>query len=51
MGLLSGILGHGRGVDVGEVTKELEGVLLPSETVEVGFRTVRDLIVFTTSIL
>ncbi|ESR23317.1 DUF1696 domain-containing protein [Lutibaculum baratangense AMV1] len=45
--MFDGLLGHGSKTDVGAAQRELEGVLLPGETVEIAFRTVRDLLVFT----
>ncbi len=47
MGLFDGLLGHGSGTDVEEVEHDLDGVLLPGEGIEIAFRTVRDLMVFT----
>ncbi|WP_102960642.1 PH domain-containing protein [Mangrovicella endophytica] len=47
MGLLSALLGHASDADIADVQRELEPVLLPDEPVELAFRTVRDLFVFT----
>ena len=47
MGLLNGLMGHGSDVDAASLEKELDGALAPGETVEVAFRVLRDLIVFT----
>ncbi|WP_152047004.1 PH domain-containing protein [Aureimonas psammosilenae] len=47
MGLLSGLLGLASDVDIGAVSRDLEPVLVPDETVEVAFAILRDLVVFT----
>jgi hypothetical protein len=46
MGLF-GLMGHGSDVTPAEVQEELGEILLPDEPVQVGFRVVRDLYVFT----
>ncbi|MEM7709634.1 MAG: PH domain-containing protein [Pseudomonadota bacterium] len=48
MSLLSSIFGNASDVEPTEVAEEFDHVLLPDETVEVAFRVVRDLYVFTT---
>ncbi|CAM5215271.1 hypothetical protein UACE39S_02431 [Ureibacillus acetophenoni] len=47
MGLLSGILGNASKANVDEVTKELGPILANGEEVDVAFKLIRDLIVFT----
>ncbi|MGX7703487.1 PH domain-containing protein [Methylobacterium sp. Gmos1] len=47
MGFLDGLLGHGSDVAPEAVAQELDGMLIPGETVQVAFRVIRDLMVFT----
>ncbi|GJD30801.1 hypothetical protein PMNALOAF_2051 [Methylobacterium adhaesivum] len=47
MGILDGLLGHGSDLSPAEVNEQLAGILTQGETVQVAFRVVRDLIVFT----
>jgi hypothetical protein len=47
MGLLSGLLGNASTVNKEEVTNELEQILANGEEVDVAFKLIRDLIVFT----
>ena len=47
MGLLDGLLGHGSDAAPEAVAQELDGMLVPGETVQVAFRVIRDVIVFT----
>lgn len=47
MGLLDGLLGHGSDAPPEAVAQELDGMLVPGETVQVAFRVIRDLMVFT----
>ena len=47
MGLLGTLLGHATDVTPEESREDLEGILLPDEPVEVAFKVVRDLFVFT----
>ena len=47
MGLLATLLGHATDVTPEETREDLEGILLPDEAVEVAFKVVRDLFVFT----
>jgi Bacterial PH domain len=47
MGLLDGLLGNASKADINEVEKELENILAENEKVELAFKLVRDLIVFT----
>lgn len=47
MGLMSALLGNASTVDKKEVTEELNQILANGEEVDVAFRLVRDLIVFT----
>lgn len=45
--MLSGLLGNAREINVKELERELEGVLIPNETIETGFKILRDMFVFT----
>ncbi|MEI3607705.1 PH domain-containing protein [Pseudogracilibacillus sp. SE30717A] len=47
MGLLSGLLGNASTVDKKEVEKEVGKLLTEGEEVDVAFKVIRDLIVFT----
>ncbi|SFG53316.1 PH domain-containing protein [Methylobacterium gossipiicola] len=47
MGILDGLLGHGSDLSPAEVNEQLSGILVPGEIVQVAFRIIRDLIVFT----
>lgn len=47
MGLLSGLLGNATGVTVEELTQTLDGVLIDGENVDVGFKVIRDMFIFT----
>jgi hypothetical protein len=47
MGILDGLFGHGSDLSPQEVHEALGGVLTQGETVQVAFRVIRDLIVFT----
>ena len=47
MGLLSGLLGHASDITADQARAELDGMLLPEEPVQVAFKVVRDLFVFT----
>lgn len=47
MGLLDGLLGNASKVDKDEVSKELGPILANDEEIDVAFRLIRDLIVFT----
>ncbi|WP_291292524.1 PH domain-containing protein [Enterococcus sp.] len=47
MGLFDGILGNATDVNHEEVKKELSMVLIPNENIDLAFKLVRDLIVFT----
>lgn len=47
MGFLDGLLGHGSDLSKAEVTEQLAGILTEGEGVEIAFRLIRDLIVFT----
>lgn len=47
MGLLSGLMGHGSAIDPTELSKLLDGMLLPGETAELAFKVIRDCFVFT----
>ena len=49
MGLINKILGHASDLTSDQAREELDGVLLPDEPVEVAFKIVRDLFVFTDS--
>lgn len=47
MGLLSGLMGLTSDADIDAVRADLEPMLLPDEDVDLAFRVVRDLFVFT----
>lgn len=47
MSLLDGLLGNATNVDQDAIKKELKDVLIPNEEVDLAFRLVRDLVVFT----
>ena len=47
MGLISKLLGQASDLSPDQARQELDGVLLPEEPVEVAFKVVRDLFVFT----
>ena len=47
MGFLDGLLGHGSDLTPAEVNEQLAGILTQGEPVQVAFRIIRDLIVFT----
>src|SRR5215211_1746046 len=47
MALLSRLLGHSSDLTREQTREELDGLLLPEEPVEVAFKVVRDLFVFT----
>jgi hypothetical protein len=46
MGLLSGLLGLASDVDIEDVRRDLEPILIPSEEIHLAFAIVRDLMVF-----
>ena len=47
MGLLSTLLGHASDLTPEQTREDLDGILLPEEPVEVAFKLIRDLFVFT----
>ena len=47
MGLISKLLGQASDLSSDQARQELDGILLPEEPVEVAFKVVRDLFVFT----
>jgi Bacterial PH domain len=47
MGLLDGLMGNATKTDINEVEKELANIIAENEKVELAFKLVRDLIVFT----
>ena len=47
MGFLDGLLGHGSDLTPAEVNEQMAGILTQGEVVQVAFRIIRDLIVFT----
>ena len=47
MGLFSGLLGNASKKDNDKVERQLEGILIPGEQVELAYVLIRDLIVFT----
>jgi hypothetical protein len=44
---LSGLLGHASDLTAGQAAEELDGILLSDEVVQLAFKVVRDLFVFT----
>jgi Bacterial PH domain len=47
LGLLSKLLGHASDLTADQAHQELDGILLPDEPVQIAFKVVRDLFVFT----
>ncbi|GGE74742.1 PH domain-containing protein [Priestia taiwanensis] len=47
MGILDGLLGNASQVEKSEVAKELRDILLPKEEVDMAYRVIRDMLVFT----
>ena len=47
MGLLNGLLGNAGEIPLEEVNREIAKIILPKELAEKGFKTIRDLIIFT----
>ena len=47
MGLVSRLLGNASDLTQEQTREELDGILLPEESVEVAFKLIRDLFVFT----
>lgn len=47
MGLVSRLLGNASDLTPEQTREELDGILLPEEPVEVAFKVIRDLFVFT----
>ena len=47
MGLFNGLLGNASKMNIDVAQKELQDVLMPEEKVELAFKLVRDLLVFT----
>lgn len=47
MGFLSGLMGNASQVDVGELTDDLGPILAANEEIELGFKLIRDMFVFT----
>lgn len=47
MGLLNGLLGNASKMNIDVAQKELQDVLMPEEKVDLAFKLVRDLLVFT----
>lgn len=47
MSLLGGILGHGTEVSREELEKDISPLLVPDEKIDMGFKLIRDLFVFT----
>jgi hypothetical protein len=47
MGLVSRLLGNASDLTPEQTREELDGILLPDEPVEVAFKVIRDLFVFT----
>lgn len=47
MGLFDGLMGNATQKDTTNITREVQKILIPTEQVELAFKLVRDLIVFT----
>ena len=47
MGLLSGLMGNASIVDSGELQKEYSHLLIDGESIELGFKLIRDMFIFT----
>ena len=47
MGLFNGLLGNASKMNIDVAQKELQDVLMPEEKVDLAFKLVRDLLVFT----
>lgn len=47
MGLFDGLMGNATQKDTTNITKEVQEILIPMEQVELAFKLVRDLIIFT----
>lgn len=47
MGLIGGLLGNAGNISENEARKKLSGVVLETETIDLAFKLVRDLIIFT----
>ncbi|EDP67572.1 hypothetical protein CAT7_02377, partial [Carnobacterium sp. AT7] len=47
MGLIGGLLGNAGNISENEARKKLVGVILETETIDLAFKLVRDLIIFT----
>jgi len=47
MGLFSGLLGNAGAVDQAQLVKDYSRLLTPSETIELGFKVIRDTFIFT----
>ena len=47
MGLLSGLMGNSSIVDSNELQKEFSYLLIDGETIELGFKLIRDMFIFT----
>jgi len=47
MGLLSGLLGNATEVDIDNLEKDFEGLLVEEEQIELAYKVLRDLFVFT----
>jgi hypothetical protein len=48
MGILSGLMGNAKEVDVKNLEKDLDGVIVKGEEVKFAFKVIRDYFVFTT---
>lgn len=47
MGLFSGLMGHASEVSIEKIAQEFQPILVDGENVEIAFKLIRDLIVFT----
>jgi hypothetical protein len=47
MGIFNALIGNAGVVDAGELQKEYKGILVEGEKVEIGFKLIRDVFIFT----
>lgn len=47
MGLLRGLMGHATEIDVDKIQQEFEPILADGEEIEVAFKLIRDMLIFT----
>ena len=47
MGLLRGLMGHATEIDIDKIQQEFEPILAEGEEIEVAFKLIRDMLIFT----